>query len=351
MKKDLYNRIYDLIARKISGEAAAEELQELEGLLLLHPEFKNLHDSLLQFPALDKTAIRNTTDQAYASQFVKMIYADKDARRTEIPAKKSFYKRAVYVKTAAIAAMLVIAVFTIFYFLNNKGIKPTNIVKTAVRPANTSSRMTLPDGTIVYLNANSHLEYGKGFNNINRDVVLTGEAFFDVAHNPRKPFIVHTEKAVIKVLGTKFNVKNYADELWEATLLQGKIEMYLKERPKEKLRLEPSQKVTIKTKTVLNNHKKDDYNITVTQIKPVENNIVETAWMTDKLVFEDKPLEAIAKDLERAFGIAVNFQSDAVKQYRYTGVFQNDDLEKVLKILDLSKPIQYEFKNNVLTIK
>ena len=171
-----------------------------------------------------------------------------------------------------------------------------------------------------------------------------------MTHNPEKPFIVHTDKAAIKVLGTKFNVKSYDNESWETTLLEGKIEMNLNERPKEKLQLQPSQKVSI-TDLQTSDQQKEEYKVSITKIKPLNNDVVETAWMADKLIFVDKPMEEIAKELERRFGVSVVFLSGKTKQYKYTGAFQNDNLTQILKILDMTQPIQYELKDNVLMIQ
>lgn len=350
MNRDLQDKLYDLIARKLSGDATLAELQELEALLQSAPAFQMLHDQLLQFPQLDAGVTKDITDQAYATQYVKMLYAGGSSQYpTPVVAPKAPSAgifRLPFLKFAAVAASLFCLVLlgsTLFSDDNNHFASNGKTEHDHTKPANGKSKLTLPDGTIVYLNANSHLQYDGEFNKTSRDVVLTGEAYFDVAHNPKKPFIVHTSKAAIRVLGTRFNVKNYDGELWETTLLQGKIEMYLNDKPEDKLQLEPSQKVSIAAPAPREGKDKTrDLKISVTEIKPLEDNVVETAWMADKLVFVDKPLIDIVKDLERRFGIAVRFQSETSKQQRYTGAFDQIELKEILQILDLSNPIDYE---------
>lgn len=361
MNKELQDKIYSLLARKIAGNATPEELQELDRLLASLPDFKFLHDQLQQFPELNRLQTKDITDQAYAAQYVKILYSDKDGRWTsenpfiaETGGRKS---RLSILKWPAVAASLILLLVTLTWFppkeKEHTGIVANHLPAGATGQESTKSKMTLPDGTIVYLNANSYLEYDNDFNKTDRNVSLTGEAYFDVAHNSQSPFIVHTSRATIKVLGTKFNVKNYSDESWEATLLQGKIEMYLNSRPKDKLQLEPSQKVSVVAlKNVRASDKQpEDYKISVTKIKTLDSDIVETAWMADKLVFVDEPLNKIAKDLERAFNIKVKFLSDKAASQQYTGTFKNDDLLKILQILDLSNPIDYELTHNELIIK
>ncbi|MCH5720247.1 FecR family protein [Niabella hibiscisoli] len=359
MNKELQDKLYSLMALKMSGSADFGQLQELERLLKLYPDFQRLDDVLDQFPGINESATKDITDQAFAAQYVKMLYAGQEHNNIanahdEILISKR-KPRLVLLKFAAVAASLFVMILIVRTTLfsdresrtSDKAAAQTNTAAT-----NGKSKLTLPDGTLVYLNANSHLEYGQDFNTTSRDVVLTGEAFFDVAHNADKPFIVHTAKATIRVLGTRFNVKNYSDATWEATLLQGKIEMYLTNKPKNKLTLEPSQKVSVSVPDIKQGASSaDDFKISVTKIKPLKNDIVETAWMEDKLVFVDQPLHIIIKDLERVFGINVYFKSDKARDKKYTGAFKNDNLQQILEILDLSNPIDYELKDDQLIIQ
>ena len=108
------------------------------------------------------------------------------------------------------------------------------------------THLTLPDGTMVWLNAGSRLSYGKNYNTATREVNLTGEAFFDVAHNTQKPFLIHTARIDVQVLGTSFNVKSYpTDRTTEATLIRGSIEVSIKDRPSEKIILRPDEKLVV----------------------------------------------------------------------------------------------------------
>ncbi|WP_114792792.1 FecR domain-containing protein [Niabella yanshanensis] len=357
MKKELQDKIYGLIALKMAGSADFEQLQELEQLLKLYPEFKQLDDVLGHFPRIDESVTKDITDQAFATQYVKMLYAQQEHQVAPLvsqgPATRLKRSKRVFLKPAAIAASIIL-LFTFFkadFFSDEQASLSEKPATQKDTVTSGKSKLTLPDGTLVYLNANSHLEYGQDFNTAARDVILTGEAYFDVAHNPRKPFIVHTSKATIRVLGTRFNVKNYADATWEATLLQGKIEMYLNNKPKNKLTLEPSQKVSVSALEEQSGSHLGDFKISVTKIKPLKDDIAETAWMENKLVFVDQPLQEIAKELEREFGVTVHFKSDKSGNNRYTGAFKNDDLQQILEILDLSNPIDYELKENQLIIQ
>src|SRR4030095_9403678 len=109
------------------------------------------------------------------------------------------------------------------------------------------TKIVLPDGSQVWLNAGSNLDYNNlNFNKDVREVSLNGEAYFDVAKNAGKPFIIHTKKMDIKVLGTTFNVRSYSDEkITEAALIKGSIEVTLKDRKDQKIILKPNEKIII----------------------------------------------------------------------------------------------------------
>ena len=110
----------------------------------------------------------------------------------------------------------------------------------------TRSRMILADGSVVMLNADSRLKYPTSFDGPVREVYLTGEAFFTIQKDPEHPFIIHTDKMNIRVLGTSFNVKSYPDDAsMETTLLQGSIEVTFPDRPADKIILKPTDKLVI----------------------------------------------------------------------------------------------------------
>jgi transmembrane sensor len=111
----------------------------------------------------------------------------------------------------------------------------------------TLSKMILADGSSVTLNADSRLKYPASFDGPTREVYLTGEAFFDIQKDPDHPFIIHTDKMIIRVLGTSFNVKSYpGDASMETTLLQGSVEVTFPDRPADKIILRPSDKLVIR---------------------------------------------------------------------------------------------------------
>jgi transmembrane sensor len=351
--KNTEERVYDLISKKLSGDADVASLQELDDIIKKHPQFQFLHDQLIKMNNQADDQYSSLTDQAYAAHYVKMLYANEERLKNPLRQSELSLRWRPGIKKYSIAGLsvaVIIATVLFFFSYNNQSSSKTD---SSIVAADTRSKVVLPDGTTVILNKDSKIDYSKGFNGKERKVILTGEAYFDVAHNPDKPFIVHTSTADIRVYGTEFNVKNYERETWETTLLSGKVEVLVNNAAKEKFILKPSQKLSIgkpDVNTPIKASKKNEDKIVISEYTKVESQVAETSWIDDKMIFVDKPLYEIASELERQFHITVRFNSEETKMYRYTGVFSNQSLTEVLQILDISRPIKYRLENNNLQI-
>ncbi|MDY8135801.1 FecR family protein [Aquimarina sp. 2201CG5-10] len=199
-------------------------------------------------------------------------------------------------------------------------------------------RVILPDGSVIILNSESSLTYPTEFSDSTRNVVLIGEAFFDVKKDPKRPLIVKTEHLDIKVLGTSFNVKSYPeDENIETTLVTGKVEV-IQQTNENLVVLQPSQRAVFE---------KAKKNLKVDKVEP--NSII--AWKQGKLIFDQTPLKQVVLDLNRKYNKEFVIESDTLFRYKYTGTFDNLSLEEVLKLLKVSSPINYELKNDKVMLK
>ena len=345
MQSSIEDRFYDLLGRKLAGECSASELQELESVLQSHPELQFFYNQILTHsPEVSDVDI----DTAYAAHKAKMYPAQE-------PVKAKFFLTRPLVK-ALVAASVIVVVGLTWLFLNKNKQTPDNkqtIVATDTHKGSRST-MTLPDGSIVRLNAKSKVSYAEGFGKTTREVFLTGEAYFEVTHNAAIPFIVHTDEADIKVLGTKFNVRNYSNEhRMEAALLTGSIELTLHADTKHTILLKPSDKIIVPKNADGDNNPAPsaaDKKVELTSIKMQDSVIVETSWLNDKMAFFDKPFSEIALDLERQFDVQIEFKNDVVSGYKYTGVYDEDNAADILKILQMIKPFQYTITNKQITI-
>jgi len=350
MHPSVENRFYDLLGRKLTGEIQSPELEELGSILQQNPELQFFYNQLLAHASEVSDVDIETAWLAHRS---KMRNATQEPGKSEEavtgPGRLYSVKRTLAWALVAASAILIVGV-TWQFFKKNKGAGNRQTIVATDSHKGSRSTMTLPDGSIVRLNAKSKVSYGEGFGKTTREVFLTGEAYFEVTHNAAIPFIVHTGEADIKVLGTKFNVRNYSNEhRMEAALLTGSIELTLHAGRQHKIRLKPSDKIIVQQNAAATPAAADK-KIELTSIKVQDSVIVETSWLNDKMAFVDKPFAEIALDLERQFDVHIEFKNNNVSGYKYTGVYDEDNAEEILKILQMIKPFQYTLNNKQITI-
>ncbi len=200
--------------------------------------------------------------------------------------------------------------------------------------------LILSDGTIVYLNAGTSLKYPIKFpSNGSRQVILSGEAFFEVTENKEKPFIVTADEGMkVKVLGTRFNIKSYPEDgNVETTLIDGKVRIMENNSSKE-VDLKPSEKAIY--------HKNKD----AVTVKGVDTSQF-TSWKEGVLIYDETPLYQVIKDLERTYDIAFEVESETIRNYKFNGVFDNLTVDQILEIFELSSPIKYYKLNKKIILK
>jgi ferric-dicitrate binding protein FerR (iron transport regulator) len=279
--------------------------------------------------------------------------------------KKPFYKRWTSYATVAVFIASVLLVYQVADKNSHKEIasvkRPANEI--SINPGS-KTRIELPDGSQVWINSGSKLTYDASFKGNTRDVKLDGEAYFDVVKDASHPFIVHTSGIDIKVLGTAFNVKAYKTEpVIEATLIHGSIEVINRNRPGEPgVMLKPHEKLIYNKYPVADPRDQraditiptepDSYSIT---IKPLNKNISdsdypETAWVYNKLIFEEERFEDLALKMERWYNVKINIETEKLKNYKMSGSFVNETAEQAIKILQFLVPFRYSIKNNEIKI-
>ncbi len=201
-------------------------------------------------------------------------------------------------------------------------------------------KLKLSDGTKVWLNAGSKLRFPQNLVNSdnNRIVYLEGEAFFDVAKNKDKPFIVNTQEVDIKVLGTKFNISSYeTDGNTETTLAEGSVRVYETRTPENGIQLTPGFQA---------NYDKFGNNFNRTKV----DTDMYTAWMQNRLVINNMKFSEILVKLERKYAVQFVNKAESLRDEIYRGEFVDEDIETVLKTIALSTPFEYEINQDVITI-
>jgi len=218
----------------------------------------------------------------------------------------------------------------------------------------------LPDGSQVILDGDSKLVLSDKFDSRNREIELTGEAYFDIRHHEGSPFVIHTAFMDVKVLGTTFNVRAYPDESTATTsLIKGRVAISLpgSTNPEHVFELHPMQKIVVdRSNKVVSDTSQSVQSITHTKtsihIDSIRKNthlnlVTETAWTENRLAFNDEPMEMIAMKLEKWFGITVEFANPNIKSLPFTGSFENPDLVKVMEAMRITIPVlQYRIEDN-----
>jgi len=374
---------WNLIAKKLSGEASPEELQELERLLRSNPELHYPLQTITDLWSPAAPARRKEAEQAFKRHLDRMQdlgidFIPPTPPSEELPEPgedpliqyRTGTRRRRTLLVAAACCLLATAVIVANYIparsplagQKEKGKMETGSEVSA--GAGSRTQLVLPDGTKVWLNAGSRINYDKNFGTSLREVTLTGEAFFDVVRNAGKPFVIHTERIDIRVLGTRFNVKSYpADKTTEATLINGSIEVSVKDRPSEKIILKPNEKLVVANDDSTLHRKdpglqKNNTNESLVTIrKPTYEQatgaIIETSWVENKLVFQDEEFGTLARQMERWYGIGMRFDNPALEQLRFTGNFQKETIRQALDALKLTDPLKafnYTIHENQVTI-
>jgi transmembrane sensor len=358
------NRFWELLAKVRAGEATPEEQLELNQHLSSFPGDLELVKQIeacweVSMPAASAPDEEETTA---AWHRVRQKMSDQQPQQ-ELPDNRRKIKRIIKY-AGAIAACWIVAMGGMGWW--KKAQVPATPQKSIVSTKNgCKSTIELPDGTKVWLNADSRIKYDDNYGKENRELTLTGEAYFDVAHDAQKPFILHTGKMDIKVLGTAFNVKAYpGDGVTEAALIRGSIEVTFPGRPLEKLILKPRDKISIlnkETTTVkdtarishaVSKEERPAIMVSSIQYAPADSAIIETAWVNNRLIFRRKTFEELARDIERWFNVTIQVKDTSILSKQFTGTFSNESITDALDALSLSYPLHYKLdkSTNIVTI-
>ena len=352
-------RFWSLVSQKLAGEATPDELKELEELLRLHPEwglrmqaFSNLWQTrpsgtINKADAFNRHMQRLSTHQAPPP----MQYEPTTTKNNPRP------RRILWTTLATAAACLLTALFFLYQYKKEPTTGPNTIT---TRPGS-RSKVQLPDGSLVWLNADSKLSYALSPTGY-REVNLTGEAYFDVAKDKNHPFLIHTPTMDIKVLGTVFNVRSYGnDRNTEADLFQGSIEVALHGNPDKKIVLQPSEKLLVHNNEmavtgIKTDPKKDEdadqpiMTLGKVRYRQEDSSYLEALWIKNQLVFDNLTLEELALRLERWYAVKVTITDEKLKSQRFSGRFELENLQQVMEAIRLSGDLRYSIEKKEVII-
>ena len=269
---------------------------------------------------------------------MKTLYEGLHIRSEEV--KPRFTLKRYWMQIAASLLLLIAGSLTVLTFMQRNEINALAEQNVVIRSGDYGkSLVTLPDGTIVHLNAKSSLTYSQDFGRNDRKVALSGEGFFEVKKDTEKKFTVGTGYMDITVLGTKFNVYAYEKkDIVEMSLVEGSVDVTTSRPPYQSIRVKPNEKVVYNKRTGNLLHERT-------------SNKMETAWMNKELVFRSERLENVFRCLSRKFAVTFSVDDEALLNDVYTGTFDDENVESIMRVLKYHYNFKYTNEDGVISIQ
>ena len=272
-------------------------------------------------------------DKAFEN-FRNRVESQKEIQSTS---RRGFSLSALWRYAAVVA--IIIAVGCISYWQGEVNVKDTFADISVEAPLGSKTKLYLPDGTLVWLNAGSRMTYSQGFGVDNRKVELEGEGYFEVKRNEKIPFFVKTKDLQLQVLGTKFNFRDYPeDHEVVVSLLEGKVGLNNLLREEKEAVLSPDERAVLNKANGL---------LTVESVTASN----ASQWTDGYLFFDEELLPDIAKELERSYNVKIHIANDSLKTFRFYGNFvrREQNIQEVLEALASTEKMQYKIEERNIT--
>jgi ferric-dicitrate binding protein FerR (iron transport regulator) len=245
-----------------------------------------------------------------------------------------------FIKLLPYAAILIVGILTTWFILSekNSGTKIPGPVKNSYTSVITENgqrtKVVLPDSSIVWLNSGTTLSYPDDFLSNCRKVIVSGQAFFQVAHKNNFPFEVQTNGLSLKVLGTKFDVNAYPELGEIAVVLEtGKVELYHRNYESFRYTMKPGELATFSS---------IDSSMHISNVDPK----IYSSWKDGKLIFRNTPMRTVIEKLERWYNINVEVKDIEVYNSIFNGTIKNESYEEIFRLIEIACPIKCRFVHN-----
>ena len=242
---------------------------------------------------------------------------------------------------AAVAIVLLGLITVTAYWQGSRQIQSNFSDIVVEAPLGSKTKLTLPDGSTVWLNAGSKMIYSQGFGVSDRRLAFQGEGYFEVEKNDEMPFLVQTHDVNVTVVGTKFNFRNYPeDEEAVVELLEGKVALENQLKEESVRYLSPNKKMVLHKAT-------GEMDITSAKVKEA------TLWTENILLFDEDLLPDIVRELERSYHVQIEIENEDLKQTRFYGQFNllEQNIYEVLDMLVETGRLEYQEKDKVIYLK
>ena len=335
----LKNRSIELqITSYLAGECSPADQLLVAGLIQSDAEYRDTYKSLGQIwdnPVLQPHTDTFNVDAAW-------LNVDKHINENSLhvvlhkPVKKPVTLRLL--KYAASIAAVVLISFTVYQITRDNKV----ILKNFTSGNAISSSLALSDGSNVVLNSGAEVKYPEKFGSHNREVYFWGEAFFEIASDPTRPFVIEAGDARIKVLGTSFNVNaNPGTGITEVVVNTGTVLFYFVDKNDK-----------ILGEVTLHKGDKGIYNPATRKItRMLNDNLNYISWKTGILVFNETSLDKVMDVVGKKYGVSFSMENTELSQLKLTATFDNESLDSVLEVLSLVHKLQFTHNGNDYLVK
>ncbi len=336
MNEELQN-IDDLIAAFLADTLSDQEKRKLNQWINLSEENKKYFHKSQQiwFSCVDDNALKRFDDEKAFEKFMQRVNtAEQLSKQPKIRTIKYWN---VLKYAAVILAMCMISYIS--YYKGENHLKQALAQVTIEAPIGSQTRLYLPDSTLVVLNAKSVLSYSQDFGVYNRTVKLSGEGYFEVIHNEKKPFTIHGNDVQVTVLGTEFNFKDYPDvDEVSVSLFEGSVKLD-NQLAEQQMMLKPNEQMVMS--------RADG---SMKKIIGIPKRVI--SWTKGNLVLDDSTLEEVIELLEKNYDVNIIVVNDSLPPYLFNGCFTISEMtaEKILKALCTTGRLNFIKDNNNITI-
>ena len=329
--------IDELIANYLNEGLDKNALDELKTWIAASAENQQyfIRQREIWFSAVSREAASVYDKDKAFENFRNRVESQKEIQSTS---RRGFSLSALWRYAAVVA--IIIAVGCISYWQGEVNVKDTFADISVEAPLGSKTKLYLPDGTLVWLNAGSRMTYSQGFGVDNRKVELEGEGYFEVKRNEKIPFFVKTKDLQLQVLGTKFNFRDYPeDHEVVVSLLEGKVGLNNLLREEKEAVLSPDERAVLNKANGL---------LTVESVTASN----ASQWTDGYLFFDEELLPDIAKELERSYNVKIHIANDSLKTFRFYGNFvrREQNIQEVLEALASTEKMQYKIEERNITI-
>lgn len=316
-----------LLEKFYRGECTREEKEQMEAWFISLDNRKEINRKALA--EWEKTPDTGNRQDLLEKILYKIHYNLRIEEYEQEKEKGRTVRLKRIIASVAVSIMLIVAGY---WFGNTQMPGGNNVYSELHAPYGSRIRFELPDGSRGWLNGGSSLRYSVRFTGRKRMVSLVGEGYFNVKHNPSKPFIVQTGHSRIIALGTSFNVQAFNDTDEEVTLVKGKVvveESLSNGKYKHLVTMKPGQHIQLdaaRGQIVFQDQDVDKY----------------VAWKDGKLVFRNDPLSRVVREMEHYYNVDIEVEDQDLYRYHFHATFENETLFEALRLLTLSSAIDYK---------